>query len=115
MRGYRVAFGWILASVDSQRAMTMEAVDAALIDSVCTRLHDHLAEGDALLAEAFVRQYYRWTSPEDLAERSPLDLYGAAVSHLELARSRRPGMSLVRVYNPKLESHGWSSSHTAVE
>jgi glutamate dehydrogenase len=95
--------------------MTVEAVDAALIDSVCTRLHDQLAEDDALLAEAFVRQYYRWASPEDLVERSPLDLYGAAVSHLGLARLRPPGSTLVRVYNPKPESDGWSSTHTAVE
>jgi glutamate dehydrogenase len=95
--------------------MTVEAVDAALIDSVCTRLHDQLAEADALLAEAFVRQYYRWASPEDLVERSPLDLYGAAVSHLGLARLRRPGTTLVRVYNPKPESDGWSSTRTAVE
>ena len=95
--------------------MTLEAVDAGLIDSVCTRLHDQLAEGDARLAEAFVRQYYRWASPEDLAERTPLDLYGAAVAHLELARTRRPGTTLVRVYNPTAESHGWTSTHTAVE
>ena len=95
--------------------MTLEAVDAALIDSVCTRLHDQLAEDDARLAEAFVRQYYRWASSEDLAERTPLDLYGAAVAHLELARTRRPGTTLVRVYNPTAESHGWTSTHTAVE
>ncbi|MFL5878339.1 MAG: NAD-glutamate dehydrogenase [Solirubrobacteraceae bacterium] len=95
--------------------MTLEAVDAALIDSVCTRLHDQLAEDDARLAEAFVRQYYRWASPEDLAERTPLNLYGAAVAHLELARTRRPGTARVRVYNPTAESDGWTSTHTAVE
>ena len=95
--------------------MTLAAVDAALIDSVCTRLHDQLAEDDARLAEAFVRQYYRWASPEDLAERTPLDLYGAAVAHLELARTRRPGTALVRVYNPMAESHAWTSTHTAME
>src|SRR4051794_41981355 len=94
--------------------MTVEAVDATLIDGVCTRLHDDLAEDDARLAEAFVRQYYRWGSPEDLAERSPVDLYGAAVSHLDLARIRRPSTLVVRVYNPTVQSHGWTSTHPAV-
>src|SRR3954465_10955262 len=95
--------------------MTVEAVDATLIDGVCTRLHDQLAEDDARLAEAFVRQYYRWESPEDLAERTPLNLYGAAAAHPELARTRRPGTARVRVYNPTAESDGWTSTHTAVE
>ncbi len=66
-------------------------------------------------AEAFVRQYYRWVSPEDLEERSELDVYGAALAHFNLARRRAPGATRIRVYNPQFESDGWQSSHTAVE
>ena len=66
-------------------------------------------------AEAFARQYYRWVSPEDIAERRELDLYGAALAHFDLARRRAPGATKVRIYNPEFEVHGWESPHTAVE
>ncbi|MEA2457964.1 MAG: glutamate dehydrogenase, partial [Thermoleophilaceae bacterium] len=62
-----------------------------------------------------MRQYYRWVSPDDLAERSELDLYGAALAHFNHARERTPGPSKVRIYNPQFEVNGWQSTHTAVE
>ena len=77
---------------------------------------EHLPEDDADQAEAFVRQYYRWVAPDDLAERSPLDVYGAALAHFNLARQRRPRATpKVRVYNPEFDVDGWQSTHTAVE
>jgi glutamate dehydrogenase len=93
----------------------VEAVDEALIESVCSRLRDHLPGDAAAQAEGFVRQYYRWVAPDDLAERSPLDVYGAALAHFNLARVRKPGSENVRVYNPQFEAHGWQSARTAVE
>jgi glutamate dehydrogenase len=90
-------------------------VDETLIDAVCARLREHLGEPDAARAEAFVRQYYRWVAPEDIAERRDLDLYGAALSHFDLARQRTPGTTKVRIYNPEHDVHGWDSPHTAVE
>ena len=95
--------------------MKVEDVDEALIDSVCARLHEQLHDGDATCAEAFARQYYRWVSPEDLAERTAIDLYGAALAHFNLARNRTPGEPKLRVYNPQFDQNGWQSTHTAVE
>jgi glutamate dehydrogenase len=89
--------------------------DEALIDGVCARLREHLPEPDAEQAEEFVRQYYRWVAPEDLEGKSGLDLYGAALSHLNFAREREPGTSKVRVFNPQFEIEGWQSTHTAVQ
>ncbi|MEA2428900.1 MAG: glutamate dehydrogenase, partial [Thermoleophilaceae bacterium] len=96
-------------------AVTVEDVDEALIEGVCSRLREHLREDEADQAEAFVRQYYRWVSPDDLAERSSLDLYGAALAHFKLATERPAGTTKVRVYNPTFEAHSWQSTHTAVE
>jgi glutamate dehydrogenase len=93
----------------------VQDVDQALLDTVCSRLQRQLSGDEAERAEAFVRQYYRWVSPDDLAERSELDVYGAALAHYNLARRRRAGATRVRVYNPQFESDGWQSSHTAVE
>ena len=65
--------------------------------------------------QRFVRAYYRDVAPDDLAERDPLDLYGAALAQLRSAELRQPGEVKLRVYNPKLEQHGWQSTHTVVE
>jgi glutamate dehydrogenase len=95
--------------------VSVESVDRTLLDTVCTRVRAQLADDDAKRAESFVRQYYRWVAPEDLAGRSPLDVYGLALAHFNLARTRPTGTTKVRVYNPQFEEHGWQSTHTAVE
>ena len=95
--------------------MSVESVDRTLLDTVCSRVRAQLSDGDARRAESFVRQYYRWVPPEDLAERNPLDVYGLALAHFNLARVRPAGTTKVRVYNPQFEEHGWQSTHTAVD
>src|SRR5438045_3511762 len=95
--------------------MKVEEVDEALIEGVCSRIREQLPADDAELAEAFVRQYYRWVAPDDLEERSAADLFGAALAHFELAKQRVPGEPNLRVYNPAQDTDGWRSTHTAVE
>src|SRR4029077_4725599 len=63
----------------------------------------------------FVQQYFSQLDPEDLAERQPADLYGAALSHWNFARKRDPGSVRLRVFNPSIEEHGWQSTHTIIE
>jgi glutamate dehydrogenase len=93
----------------------VQHVDEALIDTACSRAREHLPEDAAGQAEEFIRQYYRWVAPEDIAERSPLDVYGLALAHFNFARERAPGATKVHVYNPEFDAHGWQSAHTAVE
>ncbi|HTU85996.1 MAG TPA: NAD-glutamate dehydrogenase [Solirubrobacteraceae bacterium] len=90
-------------------------LDSELIDTVCERVRERLPSEQATPCEAFTRQYYQWVPPEDLADRNPLDLYGAAVAHWNLAQQRAPGEAKVRVYNPDFEQHGWQSPHTVIE
>ncbi|MCC2665165.1 MAG: glutamate dehydrogenase, partial [Geminicoccaceae bacterium] len=66
---------------------------ADLLERVVDRLHDQLKADQAERAEAFLRHYYRAVSASDLLERDPLDLYGAALSHLRLGEHRRPGQA----------------------
>ncbi len=96
-------------------AVKTESLESELIDAVCARIRDRAPSEEARQCEAFVRQYYRWVPPEDLADRSPDDLYEAAIAHWKLARERPSGEAKVRVYNPDHESDGWSSPHTVVE
>ena len=90
-------------------------LESELIDTVCERVRERLPTDQVAPCEAFVRQYYQWVPAEDLADRNPLDLYGAAVAHYNLAQQRTPGESKVRVYNPDFEQHGWQSPHTLIE
>jgi len=85
------------------------------LDKVVERVREQLPEDQAPQVEEFVRQYYAWITPEDLADRSPIDVYGAAVCHWTFARERTPGSAKVRVYNPNFEEHGWQSTHTVLE
>ncbi|MBV9415855.1 MAG: NAD-glutamate dehydrogenase, partial [Solirubrobacterales bacterium] len=90
-------------------------LESELIDTVCERVRERLPQDQATPCEAFTRQYYQWVPAEDLADRNPLDLYGAAVAHWNLAQQRAPGEAKVRVYNPEFEQHGWQSPHTVIE
>ncbi|MEG3631744.1 NAD-glutamate dehydrogenase [Streptomyces poriticola] len=64
---------------------------------------------------AFLQRYYRHTAPEDLADRDPVDVFGAAVSHYRLAENRPQGTANVRVHTPTVEENGWTCSHSVVE
>jgi len=74
-----------------------------------------VAPDERATIEAFVRTYYGQVDPEDLADRPAADLYGAALSHFNLARKRLPGQARVRAFNPAIEDHGWQSTHTIIE
>ena len=92
-----------------------EGIEAALIDTVCSRVRERVDGADAARVERFVRLYYGWVPPEDLVGRDPLDIYGAALAQWNFMRKRAPGEAKVRVYNPDFEQHGWQSTHTVVE
>src|SRR5271155_2281191 len=62
----------------------------------------------------FLREYYANVEAQDLAEREPAELAGAALSHLMFAQRRRRS-ALVRVFNPTLREHGFTSPHTVIE
>ena len=63
-----------------------------------------------------MRAYYRHVAPEDLLDRSDVDVYGTFAAHYKLATSRPQGTAQVRVATPTLAEHGWSASgHSVVE
>ncbi|GAA2674508.1 NAD-glutamate dehydrogenase [Streptomyces lunalinharesii] len=63
----------------------------------------------------YLQRYYLHTAPEDLADRDPVDVFGAALSHYRLAEQRPQGTANVRVHTPTVEENGWTSSHSVVE
>src|SRR4051812_35143750 len=90
---------------DSERS---EIIDRAVEAAERTgRQHDEL--------RPFLARYYRHVPVEDLAERDPIDLAGAALSHRLLAGARPQGVANVRVFTPTVDEFGWTSGHTVVE
>jgi glutamate dehydrogenase len=70
---------------------------------------------DAETLTAFLQHYYLHSAPEDLVDRDPVDVFGAALSHYRLAEARPQGTANVRVHTPTVEEHGWQCTHTVVE
>ncbi|MGH7097552.1 MAG: NAD-glutamate dehydrogenase [Stellaceae bacterium] len=66
-------------------------------------------------ARHLVATLYGHVPPADVAEKSPRDLCGAALSLWHFAERRRPGQAKIRVHNPDLDKDGWSSRRTIVE
>ena len=87
----------------------------ALIGQIADTVRAKLPADQAGEAAEFARQFYAQVAPEDLADRTLADLYGAVLSHWQFARVFAGGAAKLRVYNPKLDEHGWQSTHTVIE
>jgi len=89
-------------------------------------LHDRLAAVLALASsrldaarcktvEAFAPEYFSRLDPEDLAERTPEDLLGALLSHLQLGEVRAAGRATLRIFSPTPGEDGWWSRHSVIQ
>src|SRR6266567_3085536 len=85
------------------------------LEEILRLVRARVAPDKRSLLERFVQQYFSQLDPEDLSERQPADLYGAALSHWNFAHKRDPGSVRLRVFNPSIEEHGWQSTHTIIE
>jgi glutamate dehydrogenase len=96
----------------------LDDVKRSLIDKAADLAkHRRGAAGlDPETATHFLNLYYRHVSPEDLAERTPVDVFGAALSQYRTAANRPQGTATVHVFTPNLDEHGWTAAgHTVVE
>ncbi len=64
---------------------------------------------------SFVRDMYKYASPEELANRPIEELYAAALSLWKYSEKRDVGCCKIRVFNPTLEEHGWPATHTIIQ
>jgi glutamate dehydrogenase len=96
-------------------AVEVGGVSGERVESILSLVREKLPAHQAPQVEQFVRQYYGEVEPADLAARSVLDAYGAALAHWHYVRHRAPREAKVRVYTPQLEEHGWQSTHTVIE
>ncbi|MCA3262782.1 MAG: NAD-glutamate dehydrogenase [Telmatospirillum sp.] len=92
-----------------------ESRKTEILARVASLARQRLSGAAADTAEAFIKRFYANVAADDLAERSPEDLYGSALALWSFGRLRGPAKAKVRVYNPRLSEHGWHSNHTVVE
>src|SRR5207342_3553878 len=60
--------------------------------------------------------YYRHAAPEDIVDRSPVDIYGAVLSHYRLASHRPQGTATIRAFTPTVDDNEWAAAgHSVVE
>ena len=88
---------------------------AEIIEQVQSYARERLRSEHAEIFLPFVARYYSRATTDDLTERTVADLYGSALAHLRLARTRRPGEPKVAVFSPDFDQHGFASPHTGVE
>src|SRR5215510_6999816 len=88
---------------------------AEMMEEVLALVHAKAPAEQRTSLEGFVQAYFREVAPEDLSERRADDLYGAALSHWNFARKRELDKPKLRVFNPRVEDHGWQSTHTIIE
>src|SRR6266851_1655441 len=94
---------------------TADAKKAALIRKAAALAGEMLDPAEQTTAKRVITEFYEHVPPADVAERSPRNLYGSALSLWRFAERRRPGQAKIRVHNPDPVADGWSSQHTIVE
>lgn len=88
---------------------------ADLIEKIRTEIDKRLSGTIKDQARGFIDRYFSGVHLRDLAAIDAEALFGAALAHMKLGATRKAGDIIVRVYNPTLEEHGWTSDHTVVE
>jgi len=94
---------------DNKTELISKAIDLAV--------HRKGAGGPpAEVVPGLLKAYYRHVAPEDVCDRTEVDLYGALAHHYKLAANRPQGTAKVRVFTPTVAEHGWSANaHSVVE
>ena len=95
----------------------MNAATQALhnrLDAVLALADSRLEESRRKMVEDFAPEYFSRLDAEDLAERTPEDLLGALLSHLQLGEVRETGRPKLRIFSPTPGEDGWWSRHSVI-
>ncbi len=94
---------------------TVQGKKQDLIAKVHSDFHDKLDKKDADEASRLLGLLFERVAPDDVFDYSPEDIYGLTLNLWKFLAKRKPAQAQVKVYNPRIEQHGWTSSHTVVE
>jgi glutamate dehydrogenase len=85
------------------------------VDAVLALAAARLEPARQQLVAAIAAEYFQRLDAQDLAERTPDDLLGALLSHLQLGDVRQPGRAKVRIFSPTPGEDGWRTRHSAIQ
>jgi len=88
---------------------------AELIAKVSETAERRLGADKAADVTAFICHYFAHVPLQDVHGETTDALFGAAYAHWKKGCKRVTSRPCVRVYNPRLDEHGWRSEHTVVE
>ncbi len=95
--------------------MAIAHTSSVILDNVHQLIQKKVDKNQAALVTQFADILFSNIAKEDLENRNDSDLYGATLSlwnKFSVYNGKKP---LVNVFNPEVETHGWTSSHTVVE
>ena len=81
------------------------------LDSIVEYAKQHMKSSIGAGFIEFVNVFYKNASPEDLSLRMD-ELYAIALSNWKFISTFNQTHSKIRIFNPTLEEHGWTSSRT---
>jgi glutamate dehydrogenase len=79
------------------------------------RIVERLDEATSDQVTRFLSQTFEKIGDGDILAMGVDALYGGAMTMWKLGERRNAGEAKVRVYNPRVEEHGWKCPHTVVE
>lgn len=94
---------------------TPEKQKQELLEQIGRALAEHPGVHQAKLAQDYLVSYFRRVPMEELERETPEVLASALASQLKFLSRRKPGETLIRVFNPTRKKHGWESVHTIIE
>ncbi len=86
-----------------------------LLDQVIGILENRLSARRARLVALYVEYYFRRIPLDDIAREAPATLATIVINQLEFLMVRLPGQTLIRIFNPEMETDGWESQHTIID
>ena len=90
-------------------------VNKNILNQLCLYIEQKSSADSVEGLKDFARQYYQNVPFDDLEHIAIEDLYGAMLSHWNLALQRQRDELKIHIYNPALEDHSWQSPHTIIE
>jgi len=96
------------------REAELERLNAKLT-AVRELAQTRLRKSDCNAFSEALERFYAKTSPEEVVDREPEDIYGATLALWKFTGKRKPGEAKVRLYNPRMSEHGWESAHSVLE
>ena len=85
------------------------------VEGIIKLIDERFPAADAEQLRSLAEGYFEDIVYDEIEDQSVENLFGAVASLWQFSRNRKPSVPKIRAYNPRLEEHGWQTTHTAIE